>query len=354
MRKRWLPFPAQRSEVAKLTVNEKPATWTLVENSISRPVLSVVVPASSDEKVEISIEWGGEVLGSPTKSQIEAVSAEAPVCFVPMQQGDMKWWVPVDNPLSADKDDSTQFSAFAKVNSSKCEPVVMDEQFNSAVTDIFRNEYLSPRSPYTTLQIPKQGIGEWCHPLHTVDIDDSGLRSSVQKGVLNTKLGVPFRTPAEGQNIAFTSLWDNYPDSLTVSLKGKASRAYLLMAGSTNHMQCHIDNGLIRVYYKDGTCDKMALRNPDNWAPIEHIFFEDGLAFNRHAPALYRLRLKTGEISNNFGEELGFPGASRELDGGAAILLEMPLNPDKKLSHLVLETLSNDVVIGLMGITLQR
>lgn len=349
-----LQFPAQRSEVAKLTVNGKPATWTLVENFISRPILSVVIPASSDEKVEINIEWGGEVLGSPTKSQIEAVSAEAPVCFVPMQQGDMKWWVPVDNPLSADKDDSIQFSAFAKVNSSKCEPVVMDEQFNSAVTDIFRNEYLSPRSPYTTLQIPKQGIGEWCHPLHTVDIDDSGLRSSVQKGVLNTKLGVPFRTPAEGQNIAFTSLWDNYPDSLTVSLKGKASRAYLLMAGSTNHMQCHIDNGLIRVYYKDGTCDKMALRNPDNWAPIEHIFFEDDLAFNRHAPALYRLRLKTGEISNNFGEELGFPGASRELDGGAAILLEMPLNPDKKLSHLVLETLSNDVVIGLMGITLQR
>lgn len=349
-----LQFPAQRSEVAKLTVNGKPATWILVENSITRPVLSVITPASSDEKVEINIEWGGEVLGNPTKSQIEATPAEAPVCFVPMQQGDMKWWAPVDNPMAADKGNSTQFSAFAKVNSSKCEPVVMDEQFNSAVTDIFRNEYLSPRSPYTTLQIPKQGIGEWCHPLHTVDIDDSGLRSSVQKGVLNTKLGVPFRTPAEGPNIAFTSLWDNYPDSLTVSLKGKASRAYLLMAGSTNHMQCHIDNGLIRVYYKDGTCDKMALRNPDNWAPIEHIFFEDGMAFNRHAPALYRLRLKTGEVSNNFGEELGFPGASRELDGGAAILLEMPLNPDKKLSHLVLETLSNDVVIGLMGITLQR
>lgn len=349
-----LQFPAQRSEVAKLTVNGKPATWTLVENSITRPVLSVITPASSDEKVEINIEWGGEVLGSPTKSQIEATPAEAPVRFVPMQQGDMKWWAPVDNPMAADKGNSTQFSAFAKVNSSKCEPVVMDKQFNSAVTDIFRNEYLSPRSPYTTLQIPKQGIGEWCHPLHTVDIDDSGLRSSVQKGVLNTKLGVPFRTPAEGPNIAFTSLWDNYPDSLTVSLKGKASRAYLLMAGSTNHMQCHIDNGLIRVYYKDGTCDKMALRNPDNWAPIEHIFFEDGMAFNRHAPALYRLRLKTGEVSNNFGEELGFPGASRELDGGAAILLEMPLNPDKKLSHLVLETLSNDVVIGLMGITLQR
>lgn len=171
---------------------------------------------------------------------------------------------------------------------------------------------------------------------------------------MNTELGIPFRTPAEGHNVAFTSLWDNYPDSLEIPLKGKASRAYLLMAGSTNHMQCHIDNGVIRIYYKDGTRDVMFLRNPDNWPPIEHIFFEDGLAFNRHTPALYRLRLKTGEISNNFGEELGFPGASRELDGGAAVLLEMPLNPGKKLSHLVLETLSNDVVIGLMSITLQR
>lgn len=349
-----LQFPAQCSKVARLTVNGTPVTWKLVENSISRPVLSVVVPASAGEKMEIKIEWGGEELTTPTVAQIENLSAEAPVGFVPMQQGDMKWWYPVEKPQAKEDSNLAQFSAFANVNPAKCETVVMDAQFNSSVTDIFRNEYLSPRSPYTTLQLPKQGIGEWCHPLHTVDIDDSGLRSSIRKGVLDTKLGVPFRTPAEGRNIAFTSLWDNYPDSLTVSLKGKASRAYLLMAGSTNHMQCHIDNGLIRVYYKDGTCDVMPLRNPDNWPPIEHLFFEDGLAFNRHAPALYRLRLKTGEISNNFGEELGFPGASRELDGGAAVLLEMPLNPDKKLSRLVLETLSNDVVIGLMSITLQR
>ena len=40
----------------------------------------------------------------------------------------------------------------------------MDSLFNANVTDIFRNEYLTPRSPYTTLQLPVQGIGEWCHP----------------------------------------------------------------------------------------------------------------------------------------------------------------------------------------------
>ncbi len=87
----------------------------------------------------------------------------------------------------------------------------------------------SPRSPYTTLQLPKQGIGEWCHPTLTADIDDSGMRAQVRSGLLSTSLGVPFRTPAEGKNIAFTSLWDNYPDSLTIPLTGKASHAYLLL-----------------------------------------------------------------------------------------------------------------------------
>ena len=41
----------------------------------------------------------------------------------------------------------------------------------------------------------------------------------------------------------------------------------------------------------------------------------------------------------------------RSIEGGAGVLLDMPLNPSKELSHLTLETLSNDVVIGLMGVT---
>ena len=363
-----LQIPARRSCVARLLVNGEAASWNLVEPSVGHPMLSVSLPASPGEQVEISIAWEGELIVTPTRTDslpASRIRREGPVDFVAMEQGQMKWWAPVEQPGTASS--SSSCSAFDNVVSAKCDAVAMDAVFNANVTDIFRNEYLSPRSPYTTLQIPKQGIGEWCHPLKTADIDDSGLRAAVRgdsdasqggrsgsRGLLQTKLGIPFRTPAEGWNIAFTSLWDNYPDSLRVPLKGKASRAYLLMAGSTNHMQCHIDNGIIRVYYKDGTSDTLPLVNPDNWPPIEQIFFEDGKAFNRHAPSLYRLRLKTAEVSNNFGEELGFPGVSREIDGGAAVLLEMPLNKNKSLSHLVLETLSNEVVIGLMGVTLQR
>ena len=129
----------------------------------------------------------------------------------------------------------------------------MDKQFNSSVADIFKNEYLSPRSPYTTLQLPTQGIGEWCHPLLTAEIDDSGLRSLVKDNMYKTSLGIPFRVMKEGNNIAYTSLWDNYPDMVRVPLSGKASHAYLLLVGSTNHMQCRIANGIVRVYYTDGT-----------------------------------------------------------------------------------------------------
>ena len=352
-----LQFPARRSAVARLTVNGRNAAWRLVENSVGRPMLSVSVPASSGKEMTISIDWEGELLSVPSSIKdypASRIKHAGPVAFIAMEQGQMKWWAPVERPVSGNCKTPVPAGDFRAVKTAGCTPVDMQKAFNASVTDIFRNEYLSPRSPYTTLQLPKQGIGEWCHPLKTAGIDDSGLRAAVRDGLLQTKLGIPFRTPAEGHNIAFTSLWDNYPDSLRIPLKGKASRAYLLMAGSTNHMQCHIDNGVIRVYYKNGACDTLPLVNPDNWAPIEQIFFEDGKAFNRHAPSLYRLRLKTGELSNNFGEELGFTGVSREVDGGAAVLLEMPLAAGKKLSHLVLETLSNEVVIGIMGITLQR
>lgn len=352
-----LQFPARRSAVARLTVNGQEVAWRLVENSVGKPMLSVSVPATSGEKTVVNIYWEGEELFAPASVvayPAERIRKEGPVSFIAMEQGQMKWWAPVEQLSGTDCKKPVLTGDFKEVDAAKCTPVDMQQAFNANVTDIFRNEYLSPRSPYTTLQLPKQGIGEWCHPLKTADIDDSGLRAAVRKGMLETELGIPFRTPAEGHNIAFTSLWDNYPDSLQIPLHGKASRAYLLMAGSTNHMQCHIDNGVIRVYYKDGTCDSLPLVNPDNWPPIEQLFFEDGQAFNRHAPSLYRLRLKTGELSNDFSKELGFTGVSREVDGGAAVLLDMPLNARKRLSHLVLETLSNEVVIGLMGITLQR
>ena len=223
---------------------------------------------------------------------------------------------------------------------------------NANVADIFKNRYLTPRPQTTTLQIPTQGVGEWCHPTYTPTIDDTGFRSLIKGGQV-TVAGVPFRTNKTGFNIVYTSLWDNYPSEVTIPLNGKASSAYLLMAGSTNHMQSHIDNGIVVATYTDQTTDTLFLRNPDNWCPIEQDYYVDGKAFTALEPRPYRICLGNGTVSRDLGRELDIKGVyGREIPGGAAQLLRMPLKK-KKLKSITLQPLSNDVVIGLMAITLQ-
>ena len=246
---------------------------------------------------------------------------------------------------------------FDDVQTDKLKTVDISSMFNSQVSDIFKNFYLSPRSPYTTLEIPVHGIGEWCHPEFMAIVDESVMRQKVTDGILNVAIsdGIPFRFPPKGRNIIYTSLWDNYPEAVEVPLSGSASHAYLLMAGSTNHMQSRIDNGVVTVTYSDGTTDVLPLQNPHNWCPIEQDYYEDGLAFHAAQPRPYRLDFSTLKASREqmpMGERYGYQ--QRDFDKGAGVVLDMPLNPQKTLQSLSVRTLSNDIVIGLMGITLQR
>ena len=232
-------------------------------------------------------------------------------------------------------------------------PQTIDKYLNARVDDIFKNRYLTPRPQSTSLEIPVQGVGEWCHPQYTPVINDSVFRSKIRKDQFFVA-GVPFRTLPTGKNIAYTSLWDNYPDYITIPMKGSASSAYLLLAGSTNHMQCHIDNALLVVTYQDLSADTLHLRNPENWCPIEQVYYVDGKAFRTLAQRPYRVCLGTADVSRDLGRDLGIRGVYiREVKGGAAQMLRMPLDRRKKLKSLTLRTLSNDVVVGLMAVTLQ-
>ena len=242
-------------------------------------------------------------------------------------------------------------------NTLRYETVDLDSSMNARVTDIFKNRYMSPRSPYTTLQVPAQGIGEWCHPNAFAEIDDNGLCRVASGDVLDTPMGVPFRVKQDttARNIIFTTRWDNYPDSVSVPLSGKASRAYLLMAGSTNHMQCHMTNGLVTVTYTDGTTSTLPLINPETWCPIDQDFYVDGQAFRLQAPRPYRVLLKSGIITRDVESLLKFRGADgRNIPGGAAVILDLPLDATRTLQSLTLSAVSTEVVIGLMAVTLER
>jgi hypothetical protein len=154
-------------------------------------------------------------------------------------------------------------------------------------------------------------------------------------------------------NIVFTSLWDNYPEEFLLPLKGWASHAYLLMAGSTNHMQSRFTNGYVEITYTDGTTDRLELRNPETWWPIEQDYYDDGYAFYTGTPRSPRLDLKTGKFRLT-GYSVRAVNKTIKIDGGAATVLDLPLDPEKELQQLRLKTIANDVVIGLMAVTLKR
>jgi hypothetical protein len=208
------------------------------------------------------------------------------------------------------------------------------------------------------LQQPTQGIGYWTVPLVQPDINDEGLRKlAANKNEIVTPNGITFYTPSDSSlnNILFTSQWNNYPDSAMIPLSGKASQLYLLMAGSTNPMQSRMVNGEVLINYKDGSSDTLQLRNPENWWPVEQDYMIDGYAFTTGADFPLRLYLKEGEFGYGLKKYSSIKGLTdMAIDGGAATILHMPLNVSKELKSLTLKTLSNDVVIGLMSVTLQR
>lgn len=226
----------------------------------------------------------------------------------------------------------------------------LNPYFNDRVTQIFKNKYLSPRPVAgPTLQIPWQGIGDWPHALEMAGIEDSGLRKLAGVGnEFSLSQGIKLSTPAEPgkRNILFTSQWDNYPSEKEIPLSGRAEHAYFMMAGSTNHMQSQFDNGKITITYTDGSFDELVLRNPETWWPIQKDYDTDGFAFKLNKPRPLRIHLKTGLVMSDM--ETG----DQMIEGGAATVLDLPLNPNKTLKSLKLSTLANDVIIGLMSVTL--
>lgn len=391
-----LAVPALRDDIASATVNGSPAKWRAIEDSVGLPRIEITAPPSPEQTG--AIQWKGaspapipqestvskgakfsgdagapvEKLNDPqgvlkdpriAGSIVQGAVAGTPghrTLFARVSQGKLRWWQPL--MLDVREPDpqppmvfTTDWSHPADA-SVTLEPVALDALFNEQVSRIFLNDYLSPRSPYCSLALPKQGIGSWCAPDTKFVVDDSGLRaaSAANAGRILLPNGVPLVTPGEAtaRNIAFVSQWDNFPKELTVPLTGRAAKLYLLMVGSTNPMQSRFDNGEIIVTYTDGSTTRLALENPTTWWPVNADYFIDDFAFARPGPLPVRVDLKTAKI--RVLDPVDFMGKGAVVPGGAATVLDLTLNPAKELKSLTVRALANEVVIGLMSATLER
>ncbi len=354
-----LKLPAQRDHIVGVTIDGVAARWRLSDASIGSAFVEIAATAA--DRHEIIVTWGGDRLikneqifskeGVGSKARIsKAVAGDG---LTHLAQGEMKWSVPRDHVIVAHE----IVQKYPPMFDAHYAEVDLTTQFNDRITQIFKNEYRSPRSPFVSLALPKQGIGAWAGHVHaTAEIDDSGLRTTAgaNGGKLMLPNGVPLRTPGPDvtRNIAFVSQWDNYPHAITTSLSGRARHVWLLMAGSTNWMQSRIDNGEVIVNYADGTSERLALRNPETWWPIDQDYFVDDYQFRIEGALPMRVDLKSGKV-----RVLDFPtfkGQGRTIEGGAATVLDLPLDPHKDLSTITVRALANEVVIGLMSVTLAR
>jgi hypothetical protein len=391
-----LEVPARRVGIGRVTVNGAPAAWQAVPDAVGRPRIRVLAPAQA--RFEVDIEWAGDApVEPPAEVRVQrrstltldtgaaVVGREDPqgvvagavvegrvvkgtavgqdghrTLFARVRQGEFSWRMPLAVEIRPPEPEPPQVFTTAwrlGVGARKeHRPVSLAGIHDARITDLFRQEYLAPRSPYVSLATPKQGFGSWCKPTATFEVDDSGLRALAAGGGGRILLpnGAPLVTPADAEspNIAFVSRWQNYPQELTVPLAGRASRLYLLMAGTTRAMESRIDNGEILVAYADGTRQRLALENPTTWWPIDQDYFIDDFAFARPGPLPLRIDLQTGKM--RILDEATFKGAGRRVPGGAATVLDLSLDPSRELRSLTVRALSNEVVIGLMSATLER
>ncbi|MES1218249.1 MAG: glycogen debranching protein, partial [Bacteroidota bacterium] len=383
---------ARLDSIESIIVNGKKVSWQQLDNAVERPVIQIDIPYS--KMYRIVITWKGKEyerpslenafnegeaidlqyknaelisisdsqqalreikkIGNKITARVQASEGNK-TFFTEIKQGQFTYWQPFSfkvkkNIVMDKKTGITAQPVFEKTD--------LTHYFNDKVNNIFKHQYLSPRPTSPTLQLPTQGIGNWAYPLATANINDSGLRKLAgDKNEISSPHGIPFSTPSDSMlnNIAFTSQWDNFPKEVTVTLNGKASHVYLLMAGSTDPMQSRITNGLIIVTYNDDTKDTLKLINPQNWWPIEQDYINDGYAFTTDALMPLRLYLKDGKFSYGLKQYSVIKGfTNMAIDGGAATLLEMPIDISKELKSLTVKTLANDVIIGLMSVSLQR
>jgi len=297
------------------------------------------------------VEWKGPILSNDVQT------AEQGAEFAQVRQGAFAWWSP-NRPAAATKSRDKTQTDWKSAPARPVECVDIAAHFNERVVDIFKpGKYRSPRSPFVSLSLPSQGLGAWAgHVNASAEIDDSGLRraSAANSGRFLMPNSVPFATPGPGKapNVVFVSQWDNYSREARIELVGHAARVYLLMVGSTNHMQSRLDNGEVVVEYADGSSTRLGLQNPTTWWPIEQDYFIDDYQFCYVGYLPPRIDLKTGQVRLLSIDE--FKGRGGIVPGGAATVLELALEVTKPLSHLTTRALANDVVIGLMAATLER
>lgn len=220
-------------------------------------------------------------------------------------------------------------------------PVDLGSVHNADVRNIYRQEYLAPRPATVSLRVGSDGYSSWQFVLdarNKVPVIELDRVPALQRadGLLRTDQGAVFAPPGEERNIAFASLWDNWPDAVTVPVRRAGEALWFLVAGSTNPMQVRIANAEIVVRYADGITDTLELVPPFNYwaltpqAGADYDYRRDAFALPAQPPPQVQLGRNC-----------------------RAMVLNLRLRPGVMVEDITLRALSPEVVVGLMSMSVQ-
>jgi hypothetical protein len=222
----------------------------------------------------------------------------------------------------------------------KFSPVDMQAVMNGDIRQIYTQKYVSPRPNTCSLRIGIDSYSSWQNyragKTPPIDLNNLGSLSDGHGNVLAGK-GVPFQVAANAKNIAFTSRWDNWPKEISVPVNQQGGAVWFLLCGTTNPMEVRIPNAELRMTYTDGVVEKLEITPPFNFWTLcpfggnDYDYQRDGFALPKVPPT-------TVQLGGNC----------------RAILLGWHLRPGKKLESVTLTSLSEEVVIGLMGVTVMQ
>ena len=221
-------------------------------------------------------------------------------------------------------------------------PVDISKSFNGNICNIFRQEYLHPRPNTVSARIGSDGYAAWTfaywnyYPPKITLENVPGLLNTV--GQLKTPMDIPFVWNSDTtKNIAFTSLWENWPNSVTVPVNRKGSAISFLVCGSTNPMQTLIANARLIIRYADNSVEQVELIPPMNfwalskWGISDYDYKRDKFCLPSEPPAQVQLGRNC-----------------------RAIILNHKVRNNIEIKSVQLECLSQEVVIGLMGVTVME
>ena len=259
-----------------------------------------------------------------TENKVTGINRGMPgnhTVFVRIIEGLWDAWLPADMVTN----EKSGLRQTVPETGGEFKPVDINSQFNISLEDIHKLEYWDPRPKSYSIMANLNGrFGwDWNHAgFGKVVVDDSKLRSC--GGEYITDKGIGFSTPGTGKNVACISIWKNFPDETSFRLTGKGKELAVFFIGITNPMQSRVENGRFTVEYTDGSQEIVYLVNPEN--------FDDWLV-----PSIQQEN-ETQYFSNyNHG-----------------IVQQIMLNPSKELKALTVRAVANEVIIGVLAISILK